>query len=278
MPPLPPRAPNGEMTWALSPSEDHPVRARSGRAGGSGRNRPRSNRSSNGRSPTMAFDARDHAFWFALLVRVGTGPELQIDAIDVVGLLVQQRRVAGVERRLEPEPAFARKVRLHLDIADEEAFLELAALEVQDQGRRGCGTWHRRRRGRSARRSRRARPASRLETVAPSACGVIATALFFQRRSIRSGKIRAPLDQVLLDIILLQIDEGRHLVAGLGQQVEVVDFPVAVEQAADLPGHALGDACGRRRPAGRKSPACAWPSRWRASRPTPRCCRRQRWT
>ena len=54
-------------------------------------------------------------------------------------------------------------------------------------------------------------------------------------------EIGAALDQILLDVVLLEIDEGRHLVAGLGQEVEGVDLLVAVEEASDLPGDALID-------------------------------------
>jgi hypothetical protein len=54
---------------------------------------------------------------------------LQVDAVDVVGLLVQERGLAGMEGRIEPEPplrrvAVAEGAFLHLDIADEEPFLE----------------------------------------------------------------------------------------------------------------------------------------------------------
>jgi hypothetical protein len=52
---------------------------------------------------------------------------------------------------------------------------------------------------------------------------------------------RGALDQVALDVVLLQVDEGRALVAGLGQQVEAVDLLVVEEHLAHVPRHALVD-------------------------------------
>src|SRR5690606_16249818 len=46
-----------------------------------------------------AFDARDDVFWLLFFFRIGIPAKLQIDAVDVVGLLVQQRRLTLVERR-----------------------------------------------------------------------------------------------------------------------------------------------------------------------------------
>src|SRR4051812_35410479 len=48
-------------------------------------------------------------------------------------------------------------------------------------------------------------------------------------------------DQRLFEMILLQIDEGRHLVAGFRQQVERIDEVIAEEDLAELPGHAHRD-------------------------------------
>ena len=73
--------------------------------------------------------ARADALGLALLDRVGVPAELEVDAPDVVGLLVQQGRLAGVERRVEPEPALGRVVGRHLDVGDQEPVLEHPALE-----------------------------------------------------------------------------------------------------------------------------------------------------
>jgi hypothetical protein len=42
----------------------------------------------------------------------------------------------------------------------------------------------------------------------------------------------------MLHVVLLQVDEGRHAVAGLRQQIELVDLPGAQEHLAAFPGHA----------------------------------------
>ena len=54
------------------------------------------------------------------------------------------------------------------------------------------------------------------------------------------GKIRNPINQILLDVILLQIDEGRHFMAGLRQQIKAVNLVIAMKQPAGFPGDALG--------------------------------------
>ena len=54
----------------------------------------------------------------------------------------------------------------------------------------------------------------------------------------------------MLEIILLQVDEGRHAVAGLGQQVELVDLARVEEHLAVLPGDALVEQRAAPRPAG----------------------------
>src|SRR4029077_7567752 len=53
-----------------------------------------------------ARDPRPHIFGPLFDRGVCVRMELQIDPPDVVGLLVQQRRSPGMERRIEPEPAF----------------------------------------------------------------------------------------------------------------------------------------------------------------------------
>src|SRR3546814_2596870 len=56
---------------------------------------------------------RQHALRPAFDVGIGIGRELEVDAEDVVRLTVQQHRPAGVERRIEPEPALARRSEEH---------------------------------------------------------------------------------------------------------------------------------------------------------------------
>src|SRR5262249_15878761 len=56
-----------------------------------------------------------------------------------------------------------------------------------------------------------------------------------------AGEVAAALHQILLDIILLEVDEGRHLMAGLGQASEGKDLAITMIEAPDFPGDALLD-------------------------------------
>ena len=69
-------------------------------------------------------DPRPHILRTLLDHGVGVRMKLQVDAPDIVRLLVQQRRPPGMERRIEPEPALGRKRRGHLDVGDQELVLE----------------------------------------------------------------------------------------------------------------------------------------------------------
>jgi hypothetical protein len=171
--------------------------------------------------------------------------ELQVDAPDVVGLTVQQGRVSAVERRVEPEPALGRVVRLHHHVGDQEAVLEGAALELQAQGTA----------------DRAARAVGREQVVAGQVVGAV-RGLHRQAGAVaarldagdpvlpadlRAAQLRGARDQPFLGIVLLQVHEGGPVVARLGQQVELVDLAVAEEHPAPVPGdplvaHPLGDA------------------------------------
>ena len=58
---------------------------------------------------------------------------------------------------------------------------------------------------------------------------------------IDSREFADAIDQIGLGIELLQVDEGRPLVALLRQQVELVELLLAVKDLADAPHHALVD-------------------------------------
>src|SRR4029079_5002513 len=77
------------------------------------------------------FDARDHPFRLALELRIGVPAELEVDAPDIVGLSMQQRRLPWVERRVEPEPALGRENRLHFYIRGPGAIAENPAARPQ---------------------------------------------------------------------------------------------------------------------------------------------------
>ena len=78
-------------------------------------------------------DARDDPLRLALHFRIGIRSELQVDPVDVVGLLVQECRLAIVEGWLEPEPALGGELGSHLDVGDEKALLEHATDEAEAQ-------------------------------------------------------------------------------------------------------------------------------------------------
>ncbi len=81
--------------------------------------------------PEHARDPRPHILRLLLGHRIGIRIELQVDPPDVVGLLVQQRRASGMERRIEPEPALGRERRRHLDVGDQELVFEHLACEFR---------------------------------------------------------------------------------------------------------------------------------------------------
>src|SRR3954466_5582772 len=66
-----------------------------------------------------------------LRVGVSVGSELKVDPPYVVGLLVQKRRAAIMELRVEPEPAFDGEVAAHFHVGNQEAVLESLALKVE---------------------------------------------------------------------------------------------------------------------------------------------------
>ena len=56
------------------------------------------------------FNARNNIFRFLFLVNIGIRAKLEVNAIDIVGLFVQQCRLARVKIGRKPEPAFRGKV------------------------------------------------------------------------------------------------------------------------------------------------------------------------
>ena len=59
-------------------------------------------------------------------------------------------------------------------------------------------------------------------------------------------KFRASVDQVLFGVVLLQVDEGRHLLRFVGFHAELIEQFIAIEHLAQFPAHALvRDGVGR---------------------------------
>ena len=129
MPPLPPRAPKGDTTCALSPTNTtRPARAFEPRAA---ERVDRTPFKLDGRLADDGFHAPHDALGFALPLGFGFGAKLEIDAEHIVSLAVHQRALAGMESRLEPEQALGRVVRLHPHIGDEETLFEPLSFERQ---------------------------------------------------------------------------------------------------------------------------------------------------
>ena len=191
------------------------------------------------------FQARDDALGLPLLDVISLRPELEVDAPHVVRLLVQENRLAFVEGWLEMEPALGREIRLHLDVDDEEAVVEDLSLEAEAEHV-------------AKRRARAIGGNQPIGFDGISAIGRLDADFDVVPASIEPHDLVAPpqiderqlshpLDQISLEVILLQVDEGRALVAGLRQEVEAVHERVVEEHLADLPAdalphHALADA------------------------------------
>jgi len=156
---------------------------------------------------------------------------------------MQQHGLARVERRVEPEPALGpRRVQParagaggQPHVGDQEAVLEHLAGEAQAQQRAGGA----------------AGAVAGHDPVGPQVEQAVGRAdierdalpMLFQADQFMPA---AQLDQRLqlhglheagLDLVLLQVDHGRHLVARLGQQVEGIGLALAVEHTAALPAH-----------------------------------------
>ena len=148
-----------------------------------------------------------------------------------------------MERRVEPKPAFrhlfiAKGRLLHLDISDQELFLKRLALKAQPHAF-PCGG-----------------PGTVTSDIPIGFQCVTAIGCFYGQRDMvavvfmcdglvqepdvdQVGKFPRSVHQVLFDIVLLQVDEGRVPVAFFRQQVKGKHLIAAMELAAYFPGYAL---------------------------------------
>ena len=137
------------------------ARARSARAAGTGRCRPRPIRARSRSWPSIASRRGITRSGCCSSTGVGVPAELQVDAPDVVGLLVQQRRLAGVERRVEPEPALGGKSAVILTSAIRNRSSNASPSKVEAEHAPQRSSARRRRRSPSRRRARTGRRGSR---------------------------------------------------------------------------------------------------------------------
>ena len=190
-------------------------------------------------APSIARTRRATFSGFTSSSRSASAPDLEVEPPHVVGLGVQQRRAPAVERRVEPEPALGRPLHLHLDVADQELVVEHAALEAEPHqpahgGARAVGGDH----------PVGADPigALRRGNRQQHAVGGLLEALhLLLPAQVDQPRPRRRLDAGVLEVVLLQVDEGRPPMPRLGQQVEAVDLALVEEHLARLPGHALVD-------------------------------------
>ena len=182
-------------------------------------------------------DPGNDLFRLLLLLRVRLPAELEIDAVDVVGLAVQEHRLPRMEGRIEPEPALGGKFGLHHHVGDQETVGKDPAFAVQvhhapDRAARAVGD---------------DQPVGSERVGAIRRFDLECRSVFRQRNrnhlvpeaQIEIGQFAGAPDQEFLEVVLLQVDHSRTLVVGLRQQVEVVDIILAKEGTADVPAHAL---------------------------------------
>jgi hypothetical protein len=176
---------------------------------------------------------------FFSLVGVGVPAQLEIDAPHVVCLAVQERRLVRVERRVEPEPALRRKIRLHVDVGDEEAVAKGLALPFEPEHLPHC----------AARAVGGDQPVACERVLAVGGCHPHAHPIGLRQHAdgpalpahVDRGERSCALDEIFLQPVLLQIDECRPSVPRLRQEIEAIDELIAKEHLADVPADALGD-------------------------------------
>ena len=165
--------------------------------------------------------------------------QLVVDAPDVVGLLVDQDRPAGIAGRLEEGAPLGREVVLHADVGDDVAALEVLAGQAQphhaaQRASRAVGR-------QQVAGAQRVRPGRRGD-VECDAVGVAAQAgnlalpACVDQRVARDG-----VPQVLLDVLLLQVVHRQVLLMVAVRHLQPEDALPAVEALAVPPAQRLGE-------------------------------------
>jgi hypothetical protein len=186
-----------------------------------------------------ARNARPHVLRLLLDNRIGIAIELEVDAPDVVGLPVQQRRTSRMEGRIKPEPALGRKFRRHLDVGDQELILEHLAAEFRADHlpQRGARTIA----GDDVLRVHAIGAFGRVDRQRDGIVALLQRRYLVAPAKVDLGQVRDAIDEIGFRVILLEVDEGRPLVAVFRQQIELVELGLAMKDPADAPHHALCD-------------------------------------
>ena len=253
MPLLPPRAPNGQTTWAASPMKIVRPTRKVVEQVVAVLVRADPDELELDVGAELLAQARAGDLGPADRFRVGVLVHLVVEAPDGVGHQVLPDGAALVERRVDPGPALDRERLLEADVADAPAVgvarrMRLEAERVADPAV-GAG-------GVDEPVGLERVGAGRRLDLDDRAVAAVLDASDLALPADRLGRELAdPLDQEPLEVELLQVDEGRLLGVALVLQVEGVDLVGAREGAADRPGDALGadllvDAEPRRRSRG----------------------------
>jgi hypothetical protein len=144
-----------------------------------------------------------------------------------------------MKRRIEPEPSLGGKFSGHPDVRDQELILEDFAGEFRTD--------------KAAQRRARAvagdpeigfqmiAPVRRLDGETDMVVALFQSDHLVAPAQIDLRQVPYAIDQKRLGVILLQIDKGRHLVAVVRQQIELIQQIVFEKDLADLPDDSLLD-------------------------------------
>ena len=182
---------------------------------------------------------RHHPLGLFFLFGVGIGAELKVDPPEIVGLAVQQDRLAGVKGRIEPEPALCRIVGLHQHIGDQESVVKdpAFALEPEQVTNRAARTVgdHQPVAGQLI------RAVGRLDGEQHAIVGRLHAGHPVAPAQIECRQAGGARHQRLFEVVLLQVDEGRSPMTGFGEQIETVDLALAQENPSTAPADAAVD-------------------------------------
>ncbi len=162
---------------------------------------------------------RNHAFWRFFEHGVRIPAKLEIDAPHIVRLAMQQHRLIRMKRRIEPEPALDGKVRFHLDVGDQEAVIERAAVGVEPhQFANRTVRAVRRHHITAAQRIFPVRRFDRKRDVGVLAAGcaiLLQTHHLALPANLEIRQFARSLQQIAFHVVLLKIDESRPVVTAL---------------------------------------------------------------
>ena len=143
-----------------------------------------------------------------------------------------------MKRRIKPEPSFRWKICFHEHIGNQKAVHENLTFDVQSEHRSD----------RTARAIADNQPVSFYLITAIRCLDGQADVIIMRLNghhlvfpAQRHARFLRALDHVFFQVVLLQVDHARALVAGLRPKIEIEYFLITEECAADIPAHTLAD-------------------------------------